>query len=320
MKQLKNLKNLKKQNKQRIMLRKNTNLKVVLTLIVTGLVCFNSIAENNWNVPADKKVKNSYIKFDAVSASQGEAIYNKNCASCHGNPGKNNSLKSLNPVPPDLSSAKTQELTDGELFYILSTGRMLMPSFKNVLSEDERWKAISYIRSFNKNYVQTISKFDPNKSKLVKTDIKFDAATNSIHVTVVATEKAGKVALKDAEIALFATRYFGRLQIGKSARTDKDGVAIFTFPKDLPGDKKGAVKLVVKLNDENYGEIEQTKELNIGIPTDKPSLTEKRAIWNVLAKAPIWIISLYLFGILCFGLILLYILFNLRKLFKSGNN
>jgi cytochrome c553 len=302
------------------MLRKNINIKVVFTLVVTGLVCFNSVAQNNWNVPVDKKIKNSYIKFDAISASQGEAIYTKNCVSCHGNPGKNNSLKSLNPVPPDLSSAKTQQLTDGELFYILSTGRVVMPSFQNILSEEERWKVISYIRSFNKGYVQTVSKFDSNKGKLVKTDIKYDAATHKIIITVFANEKAGKVALKDAEIALFAIRYFGRLQVGESAKTDVNGAAEFDFPNDLPGDKTGQVQLAVKVNDQNYGEIEHLSKMKIGIPTDKPALNEKRAIWNVLAKAPIWIIVLYTFGILCFGLIMLYIFYNLRKLFKSGKN
>jgi mono/diheme cytochrome c family protein len=311
----------KKQNKEKIMLRKNINLKVSIALLVTAIMCINTFAANNWNVPADKKEKNSYIKFDATSGSQGEAIYTKNCASCHGNPGKNNSLKSLSPVPPDLSSAQTQELTDGELFYILSTGRMVMPSFKNVLSEDERWKVISYIRSFNKSgYAQTVSKFDPNKSKLVKVDLKFDETTNKVQVSVVANEKTGKIVLKDAEIALFATRYFGRLQIEKSTRTDKDGIASFTFPKNLPGDKTGLVELVVKLNDENYGEIEYLKKLKIGVPTDKPALTAKRAIWNVVTKAPFWIIGLYSFGLLCFGLILLYILLKLRKLYKSSNN
>lgn len=302
------------------MLRKNIQLKVVLTLVIGVALCVNTFAANTWNVPADKKARNSYIKFDAATSSQGEAIYTKNCASCHGNPGKNNSLKSLTPVPPDLSSAGTQSLTDGELFYILSTGRMVMPSFQNVLSEEERWKVISYIRSFNKGYVQTVSKFDPNKSKLVKTDIKYDAATHKVLVTVFANEKSGKVAIKDAEIALFATRYFGRLQVGKSAKTDVNGAAEFEFPTDLPGDKTGQVELAVKVNDQNYGEIEHLSKLKIGIPTDKPGLTEKRAIWGVLAKAPWWIIGLYSFGIMCVGLLLLYIFNNLRKLFKSGNN
>lgn len=78
---------------------------------------------------AEQKDK-SYIKFDATSASQGEVLYNANCASCHGNPGKNNTLKSLNPIPPDLGGSTTNALTDGELLYILNTGRGVMPSFK----------------------------------------------------------------------------------------------------------------------------------------------------------------------------------------------
>jgi hypothetical protein len=135
-----------------------------------------------------------------------------------------------------------------------------------------------------------------------------------------ANEKSGVVALKDAEVALFATRYFGRLQIGKSTKTDKDGVANFKFPKDLPGDKTGVVELAAKVNDENYGEIESVSKMKVGIPTDKPALNKDRAIWNVMAKAPIWIIVLYSFGVLVFVLILLYLLNNLRKLKKLGDN
>jgi len=302
------------------MFKKNTNLKVTITLVFTVLVSLQAFSQNNWNVPADKKAKNSYIKFDATSAGQGEALYNKNCASCHGNPGKGNSMKTLNPIPPDLSSAKSQELTDGELFYILTTGRGVMPSFKSVLSEDERWKVISYLRSFNKGYSQVLSKFDPNKSKLVKLDLSYDAATGKVTVKAVANEKSGVVVLKDAEISLFATRYFGRLQIEKSIRPDATGVAVFNFPKDLPGDKKGTVELVVKVTDDNYGEIELQKKLQIGIPTDKPSLRADRAIWNVVTKAPLWIIFLYSLGVLVFALVLAYLVFSLSKIWKSGNN
>ena len=302
------------------MLRKKITSKVVITFIIT-ISCFLQLsAENNWNVPADKKAKNSYIKFDAASAQTGEAIYIKNCQSCHGNPGKGNSLKSLKPIPPDLSSVSSQALTDGELFYILSTGRMIMPSFKNVLSEDERWRVISFLRSYNKNYVQVLSKFDPTKSKLVKIELNFDSKTNIFHIDVKANEKTGTISLKDAEVGLFASRYFGRLQIDKTQRTNSVGSATFAFPKNLPGDKLGNIELIVKVSDENYGEIELVKKFKVGIPTDKPSLTQDRAIWNVLVKAPVWIILLYTSGVLAFGFVLLYLLNNLRQLKKIGEN
>jgi len=300
------------------MLRKNIDFKVVFTVLLTALFYLQPFAQQGWDVPADKKAKNSYIKFDGASAKEGEAIYTKTCLSCHGNPTKGNSMKSLKPVPPDLSGAQTQKLTDGELFYILNTGRVIMPSFSNVLSESDRWKVISYIRSFNNSYIQVLSKTDPTKSKLVKINLKYDSLQSVIHVQVTAAEKSGVVALKNAEVVLFAARYFGRLQIDKTSHTDNNGMAMFSYNKTLPGDKLGNVDLIVKVNDDAYGEIESQSKMKIGMPTDKPSLTEKRAIWNVLVKAPIWIIMLYTSGVLVFGAFLLFLLYNLYKLRKLG--
>ncbi|NVO03578.1 MAG: c-type cytochrome [Bacteroidetes bacterium] len=296
-------------------------MKFSISFLLIALFFLNTNAQKQrWDVPADKKAKNSYIKFDNASSKDGEAIYTKNCLSCHGNPGKGNSMKTLKPIPPDLYSSLTQELTDGELFYIISVGRLVMPAFKDILSEEDRWKLISYVRSGNKKYVQVLSKTDPNKSKLVKIKLDFDSLTNKIKVIANAAEKTGIIPLKDAEVSLFAKRYFGKLQIEKTIRTNSEGIVIFNFPKDLPGDKAGLVDLSVKINDEVYGEIEFQNKLKVGIPTDKPSLTEKRAIWNVLKKAPIWLIITYTSLVFLVGFVLLFIVKNLMKLRKLGNN
>lgn len=271
----------------------------------------------NWQAPEDAKSKNSYIKFDASTASQGEALYNANCASCHGNPGKNNSLKSLNPIPPDLSMTPSQKLNDGELLYIISNGAGIMPSFKNILSEEKAWYVISYLRGFNKDYVQQLSKFDPAKSKLVKLTTVFDAVKNSIEISAVANEKTGTIAIAGAEVSLFVKRYFGNIQIDKTVKTDATGKVTILFPKDMPGNKTGELDVIVKMFDNNYGEVQSASKFQIGIPTDKPALNENRAIWNVVSKAPIWIIALYSLGILSFLLLLAFLLNNLRNIFKS---
>ncbi len=299
------------------MFRINISTKIVSLFIFSALFSIN-LSAASWDVPADKKSKNSFIKFNDASAKEGEVLYNKNCASCHGNPSKGNVLKSLKPTPPDLASDGTQKLTDGELFYILNTGRGLMPSFKNVLSENERWKVIAYMRSFNKKYVQVLSNTDPSKSELVKVNMQYDAKSNIVTVKVVAKEKTGTVVLKDAEVILFAKRYFGKLQLDKSMRTNNEGLAYFQYSKDLPGDKAGNVELIAKINDEAYGELESTTKFKIAVPTDKPSLTEKRAIWNVLVKAPIWLIITYSFGVLVFLGFLLYLVLNLLSFWKIG--
>jgi len=298
------------------MYKKNIGFRIS-TIIIGSLFCLQLFAQD-WDIPADKKAKNSYIPFTGVTAKAGEDLFTKNCMSCHGNPGKGNSLKTLKPIPPDLSGPVTQKRTDGDLFYILTTGRQIMPSFKNILSEDQRWELISYIRSYNKSYVQVLSKFDPRKSKLVKLTLSFDEKTHLVRLLAKANEKTGTVILKGDEVELYANRYFGRLQIDKSLQTDNEGSAYFKFPKDLPGDKSGIVELIVKISDDNYGEVEYQKKMKTGIPTNIPGLTEKRAIWNVLEKSPVWLIITYTSCVLFFGLFFLFILYSLWKLKKAG--
>ena len=290
----------------------------ISTIIIFSLLCLQTFA-SSWNIPAAASAKNSYIQFTPATTKAGEAIYTENCMSCHGNPGKGNSLKGLNPVPPDLGGATTQQRSDGDLFFIITTGKVIMPSFGTVLTEDQRWKVISFIRSFNKTYVQVVSKkINPAKNNLLKTNILFDPKTHIVRVEVSANEPTGIVLLKNAQVTLDVKRYFGQLQIEKPIKTDNAGVAEFNFPTDLPGDKYGNLNLTVKVTDDNYGDKETQREFKIGVPTDKPSLTEKRAIWNVEAKAPIWILLTYAFCVLIVLSVFVYIFYSLYKLNKTG--
>ena len=291
----------------------------IFTIVLFSLFCFQSFAEN-WNIPAVVSAKNSYIQFTVTTAKEGDAIFTQNCMSCHGNPGKGNGLKSFNPTPPDLAGTVTQKRTDGDLFYIITTGKMVMPAFATVLSEDQRWKVISFIRSFNKNYVQVVSKkINLAKSNLVKLNILYNSKTHIVSVQAKANEPSGVVLLKNSEVSLYVKRYFGQLQIEKTIKTDNNGVAEFNFPTDMPGDKYGDLNLIVKLNDDNYGEKEIQNNYKIGVPTDKPSLTEKRAIWNVMAKAPIWLLLTYSFCLMIVLCVFMYIFYSLYKLRKLGD-
>ena len=69
---------------------------------------------------------------------------------------------------------------------------------------------------------------------------------------------------------------------------------------------------------EKYGEAVVESQFTAGIPTDKPPLNEKRAIWNVVTKAPWWITIAYPTALLAFLTTIGYILFLLRKVFLMG--
>lgn len=288
------------------------------SFIFFAIICIQYSYSQKWETPADKKSKVSPIVFNESTTKEGEALFTKDCQSCHGNPGQGNFLKSLNPQPPDPASAEFQQQTDGEIFYKITTGRVLMPSFKNILSEEERWKVISYIRSFNKSYTQqkpdTTASSQHNNS--VKIKIDFDKTNNKVIILVKRNLAKDTTLVKDAEVNIFVKRYFGNLQIGKSEQTDNNGEAVFDFPKDVPGDKDGNIELIAKVTDDKLGEFESEKKLQIGIPTYKPSLTENRAIWNVVSKAPIWLMLSYIISVLAVFSILAYLVLNLVKIKK----
>jgi mono/diheme cytochrome c family protein len=87
--------------------------------------------------------------------TKGKALYYEKCANCHGPTGHGDGPQAdfLNPKPTNLSDAKyTSTLTDEHLFKTISEGGMavgksnLMPRWKFVLSEDDIWSVIEYIR------------------------------------------------------------------------------------------------------------------------------------------------------------------------------
>ncbi len=78
------------------------------------------------------------------------------CAACHSNNGSGNAEmgKHMYPPAPDMRQANTQDLTDGELFYIIQNGIRLtgMPSWGSGTAHDEQdsWKLVRLIRHLPK--------------------------------------------------------------------------------------------------------------------------------------------------------------------------
>jgi mono/diheme cytochrome c family protein len=80
----------------------------------------------------------------------GKAIYEKNCASCHGKKGEGRGFLSTRPGLSDASYMVGK--TDAELLDKIANGGKGtgMPAWKNVLSEQDRLNVLAYIRSLTK--------------------------------------------------------------------------------------------------------------------------------------------------------------------------
>lgn len=96
------------------------------------------------------------LEGDAAAIAAGEQIYETSCAVCHGEEGRGDgpSAAGADPAPADFTdSAMMSNMTDGYMFWRITEGgqmepfNSIMPPWKDVLSEDERWQVIAYIRS-----------------------------------------------------------------------------------------------------------------------------------------------------------------------------
>lgn len=87
------------------------------------------------------------------SVGMGMEHFADHCAICHGNDGRGQAPigQGLYPKPPNLADADVQELTDGELYYIIVNGIRFtgMPGF----GEDDpaqSWHLVNFIRHLPK--------------------------------------------------------------------------------------------------------------------------------------------------------------------------
>ncbi len=278
------------------------------------------LSAQEWVVPTESSARLSSFAFSDSTRKVGGDLYLTNCKSCHGDPGKNNPVK-LVPLPPDPASDLMQKNSDGAIFYKLTTGRGPMPSFKNTLPAADLWRIISFIRGFNDKYVQEIAaKLGPGAGfEQVMLQISRMKEKNQIQVALSSIKEKVRQPVANAEIKLFAKRYFGNLLVDEARTTDNHGLALFNFPVNLPGDSAGFVALVAKPSDETaFGEAKADTSLAVGVPTYRPPLNQPRAMWNVVQKTPIWLLLSYVFTVLAVWSFIIYVLLQVRAIYKSG--
>ena len=90
------------------------------------------------------------ITDKAASASRGEKLFVNNCVKCHGFTGNGYGTVAhgFTTWPRQLWAwNNTGPETDGYLFWFITNGRSDMPPWGLILSENERWDLINYIKT-----------------------------------------------------------------------------------------------------------------------------------------------------------------------------
>lgn len=104
----------------------------------------------SWAIPVSARSAVNPIAASPSVVSEARAHFADHCASCHGNDGSGRTPmgRSLHPRAPDMRARGTQDLTDGELFYIIENGVRFtgMPGWGAAGRSEESWKLVHFIR------------------------------------------------------------------------------------------------------------------------------------------------------------------------------
>ena len=107
-----------------------------------------------WVAPdAAKQVKNP-LPSNPENQAAGGQLYHENCAPCHGDTGKGDgdTGKIIKKKPANFTDDKLMSAeTDGSIFWKMGEGRGPMPSWKDELSDKERWQLVIFIRKLGKD-------------------------------------------------------------------------------------------------------------------------------------------------------------------------
>lgn len=112
-------------------------------------------------IPPDYKGMTNPVAADEASLERGREQYTLLCASCHGDGGMGDGPAgtALDPAPAAIAHT-SQMMGDDYLFWRISEGGAFEPfnsamiSWKSVLSEEQRWDVINYMRALGKGTVQ----------------------------------------------------------------------------------------------------------------------------------------------------------------------
>ena len=109
-----------------------------------------------WLTPATYKGLKNPVSDTEENFIAAREHFADHCATCHANDGSGNTDvgRSLYPKTPDMRLPRTQNLSDGEIFYFIENGVRLtgMPGWSTGTPEGERssWQLVHFIRRLPK--------------------------------------------------------------------------------------------------------------------------------------------------------------------------
>src|ERR1700694_1675204 len=102
------------------------------------------------SIPATERDAKNPFAPTAEVLSEARAHFADHCATCHSNDGSGKTQigQNLYPKAPDMRLPDTQNLRDGEIYYVIHNGIRLtgMPAWGTEEKDEDSWKLVLFIR------------------------------------------------------------------------------------------------------------------------------------------------------------------------------
>jgi mono/diheme cytochrome c family protein len=100
--------------------------------------------------PANARAMVNPLQPSADNLRDARRHFADHCTICHANDGSGDTMlgRGMYPKPPDMRLPDTQNLSDGELFWIIEHGVRFtgMPAFSSPNDADDNWKLVLFVR------------------------------------------------------------------------------------------------------------------------------------------------------------------------------
>jgi mono/diheme cytochrome c family protein len=121
------------------------------TATPTKLEAFFARHARGLAIPANARATKNPLPASPEVLQDARRHFADHCAVCHGNDGNANTMlgRGMYPKPPDLRQPATQNLSDGEIFWIIEHGVRFtgMPAFtSHGGDQQDTWKLVLFIR------------------------------------------------------------------------------------------------------------------------------------------------------------------------------
>lgn len=151
------------------------------------------------------------------------------------------------------------------------------------------------------------------RARLEITPVKEDSLL-TVKVKLIDLSTGTEKAVPETDLGVFVNRLFSALKLGEG-KTDEAGETSIEIPNNLPGDAKGNITLLAKLDEnEVYGNLEAAVTQPWGTPVSDELKALPRALWS--SSPPIWMLVTFVIlmsAVWGHYLVIIIQLFRLRK-------